>query len=351
MLAAVVGLVVLLLTLRDPARQPDPGSSPLAVAPTWAGPKPVDVSGMLSDGATYVPRLFLTAETSVGIATSADGTVRVMLANPPGTFTELRRLNASDSPQINGFAVGGDALVWMESVARSGGVLTTTLWRTAWRTGARPTEVTTNTGDATFYGLESDVVIADATVTWTAIAPGPSNETEVRSVALTGGQVSIKRLPGEYGLSSPPWVVTVPTGTGGAVTLVNLTTNAATTVTTGPTEAAACSPTWCRMAVTSDAALVGIELMRPDGSDRRKIAGGEATPTIADPTLLDRWVPLATDRGDGGVGLSIYDLESGKTDLVTPNAANVQGRNGVLWWSTGAGTTLTWHAVDLRQIP
>ena len=91
--------------------------------------------------------------------------------------------------------------------------------------------------------------------------------------------------------------------------------------------------------------------MRPDGSGRRKIAGGEATPTIADPTLLDRWVPLATDRGDGGVGLSIYDLESGKTDLVTPNAANVQGRNGVLWWSTGAGTTLTWHAVDLRQIP
>jgi hypothetical protein len=28
----------------------------------------------------------------------------------------------------------------------------------------------------------------------------------------------------------------------------------------------------------------------------------------------------------------------------------VQGRDGVLWWSTGAGTSLVWHAVDLHGL-
>jgi hypothetical protein len=350
-LAVAVALVALLLTLRDPLRQPGPGSSPLVVAPDWAGPKPVDVPGVLAGGDSYVPRLFLNAETSVGVATSVDGTVRVILTGPAGSVTELRRLPASDNAQVNGFAVGGDTLVWMELVARSGTVPVYTLWRTAWRTGDRPTQVTTNTGEVTFYGLESDVVVAEESATWTAIAPGPSNETEVRAVPLTGGQVSIKRLAGEYALTNPPWAVSVSAGRGSAISLVNLSSDATTTVSTGPSEVATCSPTWCRITVTSDTSLVGIELMHPDGSNRRKVAGSEATPTIADPTLLDRYVPLATDRGDGGVGLSLYDLETGKTELVTPQAANVQGRNGVLWWSTGAGTTLIWHAVDLRQIP
>jgi len=350
-LAVAVALVVWLLTLRDPARQPGPASSPLVVAPNWAGPKPLDVAGVLPDGASYVPRLFLNAETSVGVATDVDGTVRVVLTGTSGSVIELRRLPASDNAQVNGFAVGGDTLVWMELVARSGTAPVYTLWRTAWRTGARPTQVTTNTGDVTFYGLESDVVVADDRATWTAIAPGPSNETEVRTVPLAGGEVSIKRLAGEYALTNPPWAVSVTAGGGSATSLVNLSTDAKVTVTTGPSEVAACSPTWCRITVTSETSLVGIELMHPDGSDRRKVAGSEATPTIADPTLLDRYVPLATDRGDGGVGLSIYDVETGKTELVTPQAANVQGRNGVLWWSTGAGTTLIWHAVDLRQIP
>ena len=351
MLAVAVALVVLLLTLRDPVRQPGPASPPLVVAPTWAGPKPVDVPGTLADGAAYVPRLFLNAETSAGVATSPDGVVRVILTGPSQSVTELRRLPASDSAQVNGFAVDGDTLVWMELVARPGAAPTYTLWQTTWRSGADPTQVTTNTGEVSFYGLESDVVVADGRATWTAIAPGPGNETEVRTVPLTGGEVSIKRLGGEFALTTPPWAVSVSAGRGSAISLVNLSTDASTTVATGPSEVAACSPTWCRIAVTSDTALVGIEVMHPDGSDRRKVSGNEATPTIGDPTLLERYVPLATDRGDGGVGLSLHDLETRKTELVTPQAANVQGRFGVLWWSTGAGTTLTWHAVDLRQIP
>ncbi len=250
-----------------------------------------------------------------------------------------------------GLPSGGDSLVWMESTAGPGSGLTTTLWRTTWNTAAKPVQITTNTGETVFYGTESDVVVADGRVGWTAIGPGPNAETEVRSVALTGGQVAIKRLAGEYGLSTPGWAVSVLGGHGSPVTLVNLATNAQLSVTTAPAEVAVCSPTWCRVAVTNDTALVGIDMMHPDGTSRHRIAGAEATPTIGDATLLDRYVPLATDRGDGGVGLSLYDLNTGRTDLVTTQAANVQGRGGVLWWSTGAGINLTWHAIDLHAMP
>jgi hypothetical protein len=349
-LVVAVALVVWLLTLREPQRTPETSSSPLTVAPAWTGPKPVDVPGTLADGAVYTPRLFLSADTSAGVAASADGSVQVMLVGPSGR-TELRSLPAADHAQINGFAVGGDSLVWMESTARPGSGLTTTLWRTSWTSAAKPTQVTTNTGEAVFYGVESDVVVADGRVSWTAIGPGPTAETEIRSVALTGGQVSIRSLAGEFGLSTPGWAVSVLAGHGSPVTLVNLGTDAKLSVTTAPSEVAVCNPTWCRLAITNDTALVGIDMMHPDGTSRRRIAGPEATPTIGDATLLDRYVPLATDRGEGGVGLSLYDLTTGRTDLVTTQAANVQGRGGVLWWSTGAGTDLTWHAIDLHTLP
>jgi len=104
------------------------------------------------------------------------------------------------------------------------------------------------------------------------------------------------------------------------------------------------------VSVTNESGLVGIDVMHPDGSARRRIAGPEATPTIADATLLDRYVPLITDRGAGRIGLSLFDLTTANTDLVAIEVANVQGRDGVLWWSTGVGSALVWHAVDLRAI-
>jgi hypothetical protein len=345
-----VAAIIRVLTLGDPAPDPAPAASPFgSIAPNWSGPTPVDVPGVLADGATYTPRVFLTAEISAGVALSADGTVRVLLDTPGGQATELRKLAPADNAQINGFAFTADTLVWMESVSRSGSV-TTSLYRTTWRTPVRPTQVTTNTGDTSFFGLQSDVVLQDGKAYWTAVAGGPETATEVRSVPLTGGNVSTKRITGEYVLTTWPYAVSITGGKGSPVTLVDITTDATVTVATGTADVPLCSPTWCRVALVGGDGLTGIEMMHPDGSQRRRIAGPEATPTIADATLLDRYVPLATDRGAGGSGLSLFDLTSGRTDLVTPTAANVQGRDGVLWWSTGAGTSLVWHAVDLHGL-
>jgi hypothetical protein len=134
------------------------------------------------------------------------------------------------------------------------------------------------------------------------------------------------------------------------VKLYNPDTGVTVPVVTGPGDAAVCDPTWCRVTVTGAGGLLGIDMMHPDGSGRQRIAGSTSTPTVADPTLLGRYVPLATDRPDG-VGLELYDLTSGHTVLLAEHTGNVAGRGGVLWWSTGLGSALTWHALDLATLP
>ena len=53
-LAIALAAVARLLTLGEPAPPPRPAATPFpTVAPTWSGPTPVDVAGVLADGATY----------------------------------------------------------------------------------------------------------------------------------------------------------------------------------------------------------------------------------------------------------------------------------------------------------
>jgi hypothetical protein len=353
-LAVAIVAVVRLLTLPDPTRAPAaPSGPPLAVEPTWAGPPPTDTAGTLGDGVEYLPRVFLDSATSVGIAMTADGrTVRVVLRGAGGV-TELHSVDADDHPEFDGFTVSGDTVVWAESLSPPEEPVTTTIWRANWRSGGRPVAVTTDTGSAAFYGGQYDLVVRSGRVHWVALLPGDRPATEVRSVRLGGGEVTIDRLDGEFALSAWPWAVSASPGRGTPVELVNLTSDQRLRVPTQVGEAAVCAPTWCRMSVLNGVAVVRLDLLRVGGTERRRIAGGEATPTIVDVSVLDRFVPLATDRGDGqaGVGLSLYDIESGRTDLVAVDAANIQARNGMLWWSTGSGPELVWHAVDLRTLP
>lgn len=341
-------MAVWALLLTEPDRGLEAATVPLEV-PSLVTPPTVDVPGVLADGATYAPRLYLDPETSVGVATGEDGTVRVILARAAGSFTQLRHLSPEENAQVNGFAVDGDTLVWMESTTRPGAVPATTLWRTSWRTDTPAVQVSADTGAPTFGGFATDVVLSGGLVSWTALAPDGSGTTHLRSVPVTGGVVSVRPLDGQYRLTTPPWAVTAATGPGQHVTFVNLETGEQRTTAVAGTEAVVCDRMWCRIAVSDDTGLVGIDMMRPDGSERRRIAGPEATPVIGDPTLLDRYVPLAVDRGDG-VGLALHDLVTEQTRVIAAQATNVAGRGGVLWWSSGAGATLTWHALDLTGL-
>ena len=92
--------------------------------------------------------------------------------------------------------------------------------------------------------------------------------------------------------------------------------------------------------------------MRPDGSQRRSIAGPDSTPVLVDVAVLDRFVPLATDRdpGSGVIDLSLYDIERGRFDLVALDVTDIQGEGSIIWWSTGAGAEQAWHALDLGGV-
>jgi hypothetical protein len=77
------------------------------------------------------------------------------------------------------------------------------------------------------------------------------------------------------------------------------------------------------------------------------VAGPEATPTVDQVALLDRFVPLKTDVTGAADGLSLYDLDKGKTSLVAIGVGNVRAAGAILWWSSGSGDSVTWSALDL----
>ena len=93
--------------------------------------------------------------------------------------------------------------------------------------------------------------------------------------------------------------------------LLNYETMAKVTLKTGQHETVACGPVWCRIGVLGDDELVRLDLVRADGSSRRRVAGNEATPATVDVSLLDRYVPLANASQEPraciltGVGLSL----------------------------------------------
>ena len=79
------------------------------------------------------------------------------------------------------------------------------------------------------------------------------------------------------------------------------------------------------------------------------VAAAEATPGIADATVLDRYLPLLTDQPIG-TGLTLYDITTHETKLIAVNADNVRSAGSVLWWSTTSEDGVEWHAIDLTTL-
>jgi hypothetical protein len=341
--------VGLLVTLPEP-KYAAPSQPPLHAAPTWTSRESASTKGLLADGTTYTPKLFLEPGISLGVAPTPDGgSVRLILVRADQA-TELRRIATSAQPQFDGFAASGDTVVWAESLSSGNAGARTTLMRANWRAGGKPASVTTATAEPVFSGGEYDLVIHNNRVYWVAGAGSTPERTEIRSVPLNGGTVGTIHLTGGYALSAWPWAVTVNGARGQPAALFNYETNTKVELPTTDRESATCGPTWCRIGVFDNDALVQLDLVRPDGTGRRRIAGGEATPTIVDVMLLDRWVPLATDSGSSNTGLAVYDVTTGQATLVAIDASDVRAAGGLLWWSTGVAPDLTWHVLDVRTL-
>ncbi|MFI7546736.1 hypothetical protein [Actinoplanes sp. NPDC049599] len=344
--ALVAGAALLVLPAGGNA-QP---AAPVTAAAAWPQAQRGTVQASLPDGAAYRPGLFLDARTSIGTAATPDDRyLRLVRVGPDGAVRQLRRLPRSQHPSFPALTVTGDVLAWVEST--DGGKLRL-LTAGLGGTGA-PRQLTTDLGRAEFYRSQYDLVIADGRVHWVAADRG--DVTQVRSVALTGGPVRILRQPGTWKLSAYPWLVNGVNDSSGSTLLRDLTTGRDSPVRdAGARTITACSPVWCRVASLTRDGQNRIELMRPDGSDRARIAGDTAATVIVDVAPLDRFEVLArigpNSELTGNNELIAVELATRRTVTVSPDAGSVAYRNGMLWWSTGNLDAVVWHALDLRTV-
>jgi hypothetical protein len=98
--------------------------------------------------------------------------------------------------------------------------------------------------------------------------------------------------------------------------------------------------------------LARLDLMRPDGSGRREIAGRGIRSAVPDVAILDRFEILAETGPEsdatGTAALLVHDITTGDTVELSPAADDAQSRNGLVWWFSDDAGTARWHVLDLR---
>ncbi|MEJ2857082.1 MULTISPECIES: hypothetical protein [unclassified Saccharothrix] len=329
----VVGLVlvvlaaVVLVALPEPVRAPA-STIPLALGEAWPGARTAS-----STSGLHTPLAYLDLDTPVSV-TNAGDTVRMVIGD-----RVIRELPASDSPRFV-LTAAPEALVWLELSDVTG---TGALWRAGPR-GEAPTPVTADTGRVVVLESQYDLVVHDGRASWAAVV---GEDTEVRTVALAGGPIGTVVLRGRYALTAWPWATAAEVEAAGSSRLADLRTGEVTTVRGEGVELVDCTPAWCRVQVLRQSGTARLDLMRPDGSSRRRVGGREVRSAVADVVLLDRFA-VVVDDGRGV--LALYDAVGDRTADLATGFGTVLARGSFVWWSTGDNTRLTWHALDLRTL-
>jgi hypothetical protein len=308
----------------------------------WAGAERADFGAALPDGPLFTALYFVDSGTALGTAPTPDAlSVRLLLRDRAGGLRELRRVPLDGNPRFDAVAAAGGQIVWAESTDARPRIR---IWAADLR-GGPARLLTADTGDALFYGVAADLTVADGRVHWAAAPGGSTAGTEIRSVPLDGGPVTTRTENGQWAQAGWPWLADQAEGR-----MRNTLTRRDTPVVTSGPETAVCGPVWCRVSATGR-----IDLMHPDGSARRRIAGGDARAAVTDATVLDRFA-LLDEPGPGGdpVGpatLLAYDTAGGRTVEVSGGVDSAGAGGGMLWWSTGADAdAIVWHALDLRTV-
>ena len=317
----------------QPAPEPATLTEVRKLAQVWPSARIVTSPVRLPDGTDYTPQLYLTADTSLGTAPGAGGTRLILRrgADPP---RELRQ-----ALDFAAFTTDGSQLYWAEVAAGTDGRAVTSLWR-----GDSAVPLVADAGPALFTTSQYALQVAGGSLHWVTAGPDESNTTELRSVPVGGsGAVRLRPLPDLFALSAWPWLVSTSTARG-PLDLLNVDTGQRVRVPVSAAETAVCGPTWCRLRVVTQSGVSRLDLMRPDGSDRHRIAGGTFTASAPDVALLDRFELMSS--GEQVRSLRLYDEKRRTIVAVADEATGITARNGKLWWSSAG----SWHVLDLATL-
>ncbi|GGU24046.1 hypothetical protein [Lentzea flava] len=307
---AAAALVVAPGPVRAPGR---PAVAP-AVTDAWPGARISTVPGNLPGGAVFAPLSPDLRAGESGGRLVVDGSV---VREGPAQY-----------------ALAATSLVWLERG--------TGLFRMA---DSVAELITADIGNVVVLESQYDVVVHDDHVSWAAA--GPEGSTEIRTVALTGGAVETVVLQGKLALTEWPYATSAEIEQGGPSTLVDVRTAARTVVHGQSFELIDCTPSWCRVQVLRQGGSARLDLMRPDGTERRRVGGSGLRPAVPDVLLLDRFAVLVDDsRG----ALCLYDVDRGQLADLASSFGTVVARGNAVWWSTGDNTALTWHTIDVGEL-
>ncbi len=129
--------------------------------------------------------------------------------------------------------------------------------------------------------------------------------------------------------------------------LFNVDTDQKVVVNVQNNELMACSPVWCRSVIIgSTAASTVIEALKPDGSQRFRVATGNVAASTVDVGLLDRYEVYSYGNGK----LALYDLGDRRTITIAKSISQASARGPMVWWSTGDNEAIAWHVIDLRTL-
>lgn len=345
---------VLLIWAPESDGAPAAPAAPVRVAASaaWPDAQRATITGELSDGSAFVPGHFLDARTAVGTAATPDGrSLRLVVRGVDGSSRELRSLPLDQGPAYGSFAASDTELVWVESTSTNAAAH---LWVADLRDTRSPARrLTTDTGAALLLGSQYDLIVNGGRVYWAA-APAGTGLTEIRSIPVAGGAISMRTREGLWGLSAWPWLTDGSEQTSRA-RLHNLATGRDVEVDTGKgTELLTCGPAWCRVMVVGDGGIARTDLMRHDGSARTTVADGNASAVGTDVAVLDRFELFFESRPGADrtttSALLVHDITTERTVEVSPAVDGAFSRAGMLWWSTSEDDAVVWHTLDLRTV-
>ena len=351
----VIGVLVASPGPRRPTPVPAPGRSGAgaptgpalpALASIWPGARPVALPAPF-DGSVFVPQLVVSDTITVGVATSPDGRQAALVA--ASTNGRTRMLQTATRGLFQGVVLAEGRLYWMLTAKDPTGRVVVGLW-SAPPDGGPAVLLTSDVGLPLLPGSGPGMQVVAGWLYWTATAPGgdrfgpPHGPTQLRSVLLAGGPVQVRTVPGVWTLSRWPWLVTIP-DTGAAPARYHLDHDVTTPVVVPPGyRQVSCGPTWCVAASDADTQLV-----RPDGSDPRRLGAAGARPATGEVALLDRYAPVLVPAG-AGQRLVLYDITTRRSVLIAAAVTGAGSDGRYLWWSTGDHEALRWYGLDLSSL-